>query len=108
MFSFVAWTRKILKILIGAVAVISSGLVGQWLAGRNGRLSAVATHERDKQTWATDLKYQTYLSLIEQFEVSFGRLTRATSGEAKALSQAWTSINGLKATPLRIVGKRGK
>ncbi|MGN8131519.1 hypothetical protein [Paenarthrobacter sp. 22069] len=92
------------KILIGAVAVIASGLGGQWLAGHNTRLHAEANHERDKQKWATDLRYQTYLSLIEQFETSFRRLTRASKGDPKELPQAWNSINGLKATALRIVG----
>lgn len=92
------------KILIGAVAVVASGLGGQWLAGRNTRVHAEATHERDKQKWATDLRYQTYLSLIEQFETSFRRLTRASRGDPKELPQAWNSINGLKVTALRIVG----
>ncbi|MET3351377.1 UNVERIFIED_ORG: hypothetical protein ABID57_003084 [Arthrobacter sp. UYEF1] len=94
------------KILIGAVAVVASGLGGQWLAGRNNRINAETTHERELNKWATDLKYETYLNLIQQFESIFRLLTRASRGEEKDLPRALAIMNNLKATSLRIVGSK--
>lgn len=93
-----------LKILIGASAVIISGLGGQWFAGRNSRLSAQATHERDRQKWAIELKYKTYVLLIEQVEDSFALLSRARNGDPETLGEALASINGWKAPEIRLVG----
>ncbi|UVJ37993.1 hypothetical protein [Arthrobacter sp. CJ23] len=95
-----------LKILIGAIAVITSGLGGQWLAGRNSRLSAEATHQRDKAKWANELRYKTYLNLIEQVEVSFALLSKAGRGDVEALGEAILSINSWKAPDLRLVGSK--
>lgn len=94
------------KILIGAVAVVASGLGGQWLAGRNNRINAEANHERELNKWATNLKYETYLNIIQQFETIFRLLTRASRGEEKDLPRAHAIMNNLKATSLRIVGSK--
>jgi hypothetical protein len=94
------------KILIGAVAVVASGLGGQWLAGRNNRINAEANHERESNKWATDLKYETYLHLVQQFESIFRLLTGASRGEEKDLPKALAIMNNLKATSLRLVGSR--
>ncbi|MFC8038632.1 hypothetical protein ACFUOZ_04695 [Paenarthrobacter sp. NPDC057355] len=95
-----------LKILIGAIAVITSGLGGQWLAGRNSRLSAQAAHERDKEKWANELRYKTYLNLVEQVEVSFVLLSKAGRGDIEAIGEAIVSINSWKAPDLRLVGSK--
>jgi hypothetical protein len=94
------------KILIGAIAVVTSGLGGQWLAGRNNRLNAEANHERELAKWATDLKYETYLNIVQQFETLFRLLTRASRGEEKDLPKAFAVMNNLKATSLRLVGSK--
>lgn len=92
------------KILIGAIAVTTSGLGGQWLAGRNSRLTADAIHKQELNRWSLDLKYKTYLVLVEQFESSFAYLARASRGDASALSDASGSVMGVKATEVRLVG----
>lgn len=98
--------QEALKLVIGAIAVIASGLGGQWLAGRNNRLHADAAHEREKEQWSRDLKYQTYLDLIEQFETSHMYLSRASRGDSSAIEPAKKSVNGIKATALRLVGSK--
>lgn len=92
------------KILIGALAVVVSGLGGQYLAGRNARLTADATHDHESKRWARDLKYTTYFDLVEQFETSFRLMRtfqRTGSEEAKAAAQQ--SLNSLRVPALRLV-----
>ena len=50
------------------------GLGGQYLAGRTQFICRLL-HDHESKRWARDLKYTTYLDLVEQFETSF-RLMR--------------------------------
>jgi hypothetical protein len=92
------------KILIGAIAVVVSGLGGQFLAGRNARITADATHANESSRWARDLKYTTYLDLVAQFEAAYRMIRRwQRTGEVRDSLEAWNSLNGITVPAIRLV-----